>query len=125
MARAIEVYNSRGSFKGAMRHLQMMEEEVSALSYILPADDPLLNALQAVRNSLTYAAIMSDAHLRRRTVTDEDAETLLIICDEYGVPPGRGGRLQTGECVKATMRETRKRYRAAVSVASRAGAYRP
>jgi hypothetical protein len=96
-------------------------EEVTALTYVLPAGSPLLNALEVARNSLTNAALISDAHLGRRKVPDEEMEALSVICDEYGVAPGRGGRLQTGECLKLIMREARKRRRGAAAVASREG----
>jgi hypothetical protein len=125
MVRAIEVYRSSGSLKGAMRHVHVVEEEVTALTHILPAGSPLLNALEAARNSLTHAALISDAHRGRRRIPDEEMEALSVICDEYGVPPGRGGRLQTRECVRLIMRELRKRRREAFSVASREGVYRP
>ena len=125
MARAAEVYRSSGSLKGAVRHVQAVEEEVTALTYILPAGSPLLTALEVARNSLTHAALVSEAHLRSRKVPDEELEALSVICDEYGAPSGRGGRLQTGECVKLIMREARKRQREAVSVASREGMYTP
>ena len=125
MARAIEVYRVSRSLTGARRHVHTVEEEVTALTHILPADSPLLKSLELARNSLTYAAIISDAHRGRRRITDEEVETLSIICDEYGVPPGRGGRLQTGECVRAVMRELRQRHREAFAVASREGVYTP
>lgn len=125
MARAIEVYRSSGSLKGAMRHVHTVEEEVTALTHILPADSPLLNALEVARNSLTHAALISDAYRGRRRIPDEEMEALSVICDEYGVPPGRGGRLRTGECVKLIMRELRKRQSEAFSVASREGVYTP
>ena len=123
-ARAIEIYRVSGSLRGAMRHVQVVEEEVAALTYILPAESPLMNALQLARNSLTQAAIISDAYRGRRRIPDEDMEHLSMMCDEYGVPPGRGGRLQTGECVRAIMRELRQRHREAASVASREGVYK-
>ena len=125
MERAIEVYKSSGSLKGAKRHVHTVEEEVTALTYILPAESPLLNALEVARNSLTHAALISDAYRARRRIPGEELEALSVICEEYGVPPGRGGRLQTGECLKLIMREARKRHREAVSVTSRDGAYKP
>lgn len=125
MARAVEVYRSSGSLKGARRHVHTVEEEVTALTHILPADSPLLNALEVARNSLTHAALISDAHGGRRRIPDEEMEALSVICDEYGVPPGRGGRLRAGECVKLIMRELRKRQSEAFSVASREGVYTP
>lgn len=125
MARAVEVYKSSGSLKGAKRHVHTVEEEVTALTHILPADSPLLNALELARNSLTHAALISDAHRGRRRIPDEELEALSVICDEYGVRPGRGGRLQTGECLRRIMRELRKRHREAFSVASREGVYKP
>jgi hypothetical protein len=125
MARAIEVYSSSGSLRGARRHVHTVEEEVAALTHLLPADSPLLNALEVARNSLTHAALISDAYRGRRRIPDEEMEALSAICDEYGVPPGRGGRLQTGECVRLIMRELRKRQRAAFSLASREGVYTP
>ncbi|MET0647196.1 MAG: hypothetical protein ABW208_11290 [Pyrinomonadaceae bacterium] len=125
MARAIEVYTSSGSLKGAKRHVHVVEEEVTALTYILPAESLLLNALEVARNSLTHAALISDAYRARRRIPDEELEALSVICAEYGVPPGRGVRLQTGECLRLIMRELRKRQREAVSVASREGVYTP
>lgn len=125
MERAIEVYASSGSLKGAARHVGAAEDEVTALTYLLPAESPLLNALQAARNSLTHAALISDAHRRGRGVSDEESEALSAICREYGVAPGRGGRLQTGECVKVIMRELRKKQRGAFAVATREGVYTP
>lgn len=125
MARAIEVYRSAGSLKGARRHVHTVEEEVTALTFILPADSPLLKALEVARNSLTHASLISDAHRRGRRIPDEEAEALSVICDEYGVPPGRGGRLQTGECLRIIMRELRRRHGEAFSVASREGVYAP
>jgi hypothetical protein len=125
MARAIEVYRSSGSLQGAKRHVHTAEEEVTALTHILPADSPLLNALEVARNSLTHAALISDAHRGRRRIPDEELEALSVICDEYGAPPGRGGRLRAGECLKLVMRELRKRQREALSVASREGVYTP
>lgn len=123
MARAVEVYRASGSLKGAGRHVHTVEEEVTALSRILPADSPLLNALEVARNSLTHAALISNAHRGRRRIPGEEVEALSVICDEYGVPQGRGGRLQTGECVRLIMRELRRRHREAFSVASREGVY--
>jgi hypothetical protein len=125
MARAIEVYASSGSLKGAMRHVGAVEEDVAALTYILPAGSPLLNALEVARNSLTKAALISEAYRGRRRVPDEELEALSAVCEEYGVPPGRGGRLQTGECVKVIMREVRRNQRGAFAVASREGVYKP
>lgn len=125
MARAAEVYRSSGSLKGAMRHVHVVEEEVTALTHLLPADSPLLNALQVARNSLTHAAVISNAYRGRRRIPDEEMEALSVICDEYGVRPGRGGRLRPGECVRLIMRELRKRQREAFSVASREGVYAP
>ena len=125
MARAIEVYRSGGSLKGARRHVHAVEEEVTALTFILPADSPLLNALEVARNSLTHAALISDAQRGRRRIPDEEMEALSVICDGYGVQPGRGGRLQTGECVRRIMRELSRRHREAFSVASREGVYTP
>lgn len=125
IARAIEVYTSSGSLKGATRHVGTAEEEVTALTYLLPADSPLLNAVQAARNSLTHAALISDAHRRGRRLSDEEMEALSVICEEYGVRPGRGGRLQTGVCVKVIMRDLRDKQREAVSVATRVGVYTP
>ena len=125
MARAIEVYRASGSLKGAKRHVHTVEEEVTALTFILPADSPLLNALEVARNSLTHASLISDAQRGRRRIPDEELESLSLICEEYGVRPGRGGRLQTGECVRRIMRELRRRHREAFSVASREGAYTP
>lgn len=125
MARAIEVYRSSGSLKGARRHVHTVEEEVTALTHVLPADSPLLNALEVARNSLTHAALISDAHRGRRRIPDEEMEALSVICDEYGVRPGRGGRLRAGECVRLIMRELRRRHREAFSVASREGVYTP
>jgi hypothetical protein len=125
MGRAIAVYTSSGSFRGAMRHVQVAEEEVAALSYVLPADHPLMNALQLARNDLAFAVLISDAHLNRRRVTDEDVETFSVLCNGYGVPPGRGGRLQTGACVRQVMRDLRRRHRAAIAVATREGVYQP
>lgn len=120
-ARAIEVYKSSGSLKGARRHVHTVEEEVTALTFVLPADSPLLNALEVARNSLTHASLISNAHRGRRRIPDEELESLSAICEEYGVPPGRGGRLQAGECVRVIMRELRKRHREASLVASREG----
>lgn len=125
MARAIELYRSGGSLKGARRHVHTVEEEVTALTHILPADSPLLNALEVARNSLTHAALISDAQRGRRRIPDEELESLSVICAEYGVPSGRGGRLQTGECVRLIMIELRRRHREALSVASREGVYAP
>jgi hypothetical protein len=124
-ARAIEAYRAGGSLKGAMRHVQVAEEEVAALSYILPAGSPLLNALEAARNSLTKAALISDAYRGRRRVPDEEMEALSAICEEYGLPPARSGRLRVGECVKVIMREVRNNQREVVAVASREGMYTP
>jgi hypothetical protein len=125
MERAIAVYTSSGSLKGARRYVREAEGEVIALTHILPAGSPLLKALEVARNSLTHAALISDAYRGRRRIPDEEEEALSVICDEYGVQPGRGGRLQTGECLKLIMRELRKRHREAVSVATRAGVYEP
>ena len=125
LARSIEVYTSSGSLKGAMRHVQVVGDEVAALTYILPADNPVLNSLEVARNSLMEAAVISEAYRGRRRIPDEEMEHLSPICEKYGIPPGRGGRLQTGECVKVIMREARKRHREAVSVASREGVYKP
>lgn len=125
MARAIEVYKSTGSLKGAVRYVKAVEDEVSSLTHILPAGSPLLTALEVTRNSLTHAALLSNANPRKRKVPDEDEEALSVICDEYGATPGPGGRLRPGECVKLIMREARKRHGEAVSVASREGAYKP
>lgn len=125
MARAIEVYKSGGSLKGARRHVQQVEDEVSALTYILPAESPLMKALLVARNSLMSAAVISDAYRGRRRIPDEDLEALSGICDEYGVPLDRRGRLQTGECVRVIMIELRKRHSEAFAVASREGVYTP
>ena len=123
MARAIEVYKSSGSLKGARKHVHTVEEEVTSLTFILPAESPLLKALEVARNSLTHASLISDAQRGRRRIPDEEMEALSLICDEYGVPPGRGGRLQPGECVRLIMRELRRRHREALSVASGEGVY--
>ncbi len=123
MAHAIEVYSSSGSLKGTSRHVHAMEEDVAALTHILPADSPMLHALQAARNSLTHAALISDAYRRRRRVPDEEIEALSVICDEYGVPLKQGRRLRTDVCIKRIMRQARKRHREAFSVASREGVY--
>lgn len=121
IARAIEAYRSGGSLKGAMRHVQVAEEEVAALSYILPAGGPLLNALETARNSLTKAALISNAYRGRRNVPDEEMEALSAICEEYGLPPAHAGRLRVGECVKVIMRDVRKKHREVVAVAAREG----
>jgi hypothetical protein len=125
MARALEVYKSSGSLKGARSHVHVAEEEVTALTHILPADSPLLNALEVARNSLSHAALISDAYRGRRRIPDEELEALSVICDEYGVPAGRRGRLQTGECLKLIMRELGTRQREALAVATREGIYKP
>lgn len=125
MARAIEVYRTGGSLKGAMRHVQVAEEEVAALSYVLPAGSPLLNALETARSSLTKAALISEAYRGRRSVPDEEMESLSAICEEYGIRPTRAGRLRVGECVKVIMRELRRNQREAVAVATREGMYTP
>lgn len=125
MTRAIEVYTSSGSLRGAMRHVGAVETDVAALSDILPAGSPLLNALEAARNHLTHAAIVSNAYVGRRRVPAEELEALLVVCEEYGAPSARRGRLLTGECVKLIMREARKNQREAFSIASREGVYKP
>jgi len=123
--RAVEIYASSGSLRGARRHVHEAEEEVAALSHILPAGSPLMNALETVRGGLSSAALISDAHRGRRRVPDEELEALSEICERYGVPPGRAGRLQAGECLKAIMREVRENQREAVSAATLAGVYKP
>ena len=80
MESAIEVYTSSGSLKGAMGHVQAAEKEVTALTYLLPADSPVLNALQAARNSLTSAAVVSAAYRGRRRVPAEELEALSVMC---------------------------------------------
>lgn len=123
MERAVEVYTSSGSLKGARGHVHTVEEEVTALTYLLPAGSPLLSSLEAGRNSLSSAALISDARRGRRRIPDEELEALSAICEEHGVPPGREGRLRTAECVKVIMREVRKNQKEAFSVASREGIY--
>ena len=122
--RAINVYTSSGSLRGAVKHVGAVENDVSDLSYLLPADNPLMNAVQLARNSLTEAALISDAYRGRRRIPDEDLEALSGICNTYGVPQGPGGRLMTARCVKRIMQDVRKKHSEALAVASREGLYK-
>src|SRR6266849_5988885 len=86
MTRAIEVYSSTGSLRGATQYISSIEKETDVLRKRMPESDPVMQHLLNARYSLVRAAAFFKAKVAPKTVSEEGSFALVEMAADYDCP---------------------------------------